>query len=508
MAEEQNIDEQAPQEVPVEEPPPPCPILSTLYGSSRPAVELLPGVNLSPILNACWLLAESKAMLAESWFPKPPEDNGDAPAATPPTFDPAAADYNELQRRLSKSAAMVQWNNLTIRIKEIENELPRLENGERDVRLAELEEAKAKLTETDGLLVEVKASFQDDALALTPWMQTLFDLADAGLTTFDVSGNFWPHSNIRELFSGNNSRSYYEGVEQLLGTFKKRYEKERGPNTVQLLTKLVPNIFHDEYSPEVADRIIEKMRSNLFGSDSAEALDLVQLYWFDFKIHDVIPTLKVLQKLSEDKVEVNEETGEITILEPKKIKGIGLVDFPYDAIKSAIQAGVRVTSVQMSYCITDVSQYKVLELAREYNIKVFARDGLMGGLINVKYLGAPCPDSLTVDPDLDNVNYCLGLIAHYGGWDKVQKLLNTLQAVADKHGVKMQSVALRWQMDQGCFPVATVRWAPRCWKQFGYWYWTEYLKPAVDSALFQKESFLDSDDVDLLSTMCNYSPRE
>lgn len=447
-------------------------------------------------------------MLAESWFPKAPEENPDEPAPIPPSFDPKAADYNELQRRLSKSAALIQWNDLTIKIKELENSLRYLQDGERETATAELEEAKNKLAETEGLLVEVKASFLEDPLALTPWMQTLFDLAGAGLTTFDVSGAFWPFSKIRELFSSNNSKSYYEGVELLLGTFKKRYERERGPNTIQILTKLAPNIFHDEYSPAVVDRIIEKMRSNIYGAESSEALDLVQLYWFDFKAHDVIPTLKVLQKMSEQKEEVNEETGEVTVLEARKIKGIGLVDFPFEAIKSAIQAGVKVTSVQISYCITDVSQYKTLELCREYGIKVFARDGLMGGLINEKYIGAPCPDTMGSDPDLDNIHYCLSLVNHYGGWERLQQLLLTLKGIGEKHNVKMQSVALRWQMDQGCFPISTVRWAPRCWKQFGYWHWTEYLRPAIDSAVFQKESFLDSDDVDLLSTMCNYNFRE
>ena len=52
---------------------------------------------------------------------------------------------------------------------------------------------------------------------------------------------------------------------------------------------------------------------------------------------DMLPTLKALQKLSEDKVEVNEETGEATITEPKKIRGIGFVDFPARSIISAIQ---------------------------------------------------------------------------------------------------------------------------------------------------------------------------
>ncbi len=45
--------------------------------------------------------------------------------------------------------------------------------------------------------------------------------------------------------------------------------------------------------------------------------------------------------------QVNEETGEVAITEPKKIRGIGLVDFPADQLKAVIQAGVPVTCVQV-----------------------------------------------------------------------------------------------------------------------------------------------------------------
>ena len=65
--------------------------------------------------------------------------------------------------------------------------------------------------------------------------------------------------------------------------------------------------------------------------------------------------------------------------------------------------------------------------------QVFAREGLLGGLLSEKYIGAVCPDTLTPDPDLDEVAYCLQLVQHYGGWEKIQQLLLTVKEVADKH---------------------------------------------------------------------------
>lgn len=61
-----------------------------------------------------------------------------------------------------------------------------------------------------------------DPLSLLPWLQSLFDLADAGMTTFEVSGPFYPYTNLRGLFASDNTASYYEGVEKILGTFKRR----------------------------------------------------------------------------------------------------------------------------------------------------------------------------------------------------------------------------------------------------------------------------------------------
>lgn len=53
-------------------------------------------------------------------------------------------------------------------------------------------------------------------------MGVLFSLADAGLTTFDVSGRFFPHTSLRSLFSADTGNSYYGGAEQVLGAFKRR----------------------------------------------------------------------------------------------------------------------------------------------------------------------------------------------------------------------------------------------------------------------------------------------
>ena len=262
----------------------------------------------------------------------------------------------------------------------------------------------------------------------------MFDLVDAGLTTFEVGGPFYPHTALGGLFGADNTSSFYEASEQVLGAFKKRCDDERGPGKVQLLARLLPNIFQDGYTPAIIEPLVDKIRANLFGAESAEPLDFLQLYWWDPKERDALPTLKVLQRLSEDQLEVNEESGDVTVVGPKKIRGLGLVDFPARSVITAIQAGVPIVAVQIPLSLTDRSYGETLAVCRQYNIKVLARDGLLGGVVSEKYLGSPCPDALQPDADLDDVSQALDLINNYGGWERVQTMLQLVKRIADKHG--------------------------------------------------------------------------
>ncbi len=58
-----------------------------------------------------------------------------------------------------------------------------------------------------------------------------------------------------------------------------------------------------------------------------------------------------------------------------QVRGIGLVDFPAPAILAALRAGVPITSISITYSLTDAAAHDVLQLAREYGIKVQAAAG-------------------------------------------------------------------------------------------------------------------------------------
>ncbi|KAG2433807.1 hypothetical protein HXX76_008165 [Chlamydomonas incerta] len=459
-------------------------------------------------------------MLAETWIPAPPEDAGEEAGPPPPSFDAAAPEYNELARRLAKTAPFQKWNELTIQAKELEQEIAGLKGPDAEAKQAELENVKVQIADAEAAMAEMKQSFYDDPLSLTGWMQALTDLADGGMTTFEVSGQGWPYCSLRQLFgevpSSAPPAGFFDGVERVLGTFKRRYEKERGPGRIQLLLKLAPNLFSDAWATGGAaaavaavEAYVERARANVFGPDGGvtaegvpEPLDLVQLAWWDFEAADPLPVLKALQKMATDQLQVDEDSGEVSVSEPRKIRGIGLVDFPADRLKAAIQAGVPITCVQVEYSYFVRTAQPVVDLCAKYGIKVLARGGTLGGLLSAKYSSAPPPDPVRGDADLDSVPGCLDAVNNLGGWDVVQLAHQMLKTVADRHGVKPETVMLRWQIDAGCFPLVTSRWSNRVWRQFGYEGWSSFEvsggRPGVDAALFQVESFLDELDYNVL----------
>jgi aryl-alcohol dehydrogenase-like predicted oxidoreductase len=70
---------------------------------------------------------------------------------------------------------------------------------------------------------------------------------------------------------------------------------------------------------------------------------------------------------------------------------------------------------------------------------------LAGGFFSERWLGQPDPgDSLT---NRSLIKYRL-VIEDFGGWAAFQRLLQALRAIADRHGVRIATVATRWVLDQ------------------------------------------------------------
>ncbi len=51
----------------------------------------------------------------------------------------------------------------------------------------------------------------------------------------------------------------------------------------------------------------------------------------------------------------------------------------------------------------------------------------------------------------------LDAVNNIGGWERFQSALAVIKSIADKKNVKVETVALRWQMMSGTYPLATTR---------------------------------------------------
>jgi hypothetical protein len=86
-----------------------------------------------------------------------------------------------------------------------------------------MEAVAEKLAAAEEKLAEIKGSFEADPLALVPWMQALFGLADAGMTAFDT-GSFAGSNGtgLEAAFGGTSCAGTLAAAEKVLGTFKRR----------------------------------------------------------------------------------------------------------------------------------------------------------------------------------------------------------------------------------------------------------------------------------------------
>jgi hypothetical protein len=98
-----------------------------------------------------------------------------------------------------------------------------------------------------------------------------------------------------------------------------------------VLLRITPNIFREGFSSEaIAARITRLMEIQGLDpeGESPGSLDAVEVGWWDFDRVSPVAVLQQLDKLCQEETETDAETGEVTIKVSKKIKALGVVNFP------------------------------------------------------------------------------------------------------------------------------------------------------------------------------------
>jgi aryl-alcohol dehydrogenase-like predicted oxidoreductase len=233
------------------------------------------------------------------------------------------------------------------------------------------------------------------------------DLVDHGFTTFDCA-------------------DIYIGVEETIGRFRQTLSN---PDQVQIHTKYAANKdtlqqLTSQDIDDAVDRSLQRLR--------VERLDLLQFHWWNYEVPG--------QDNMVDRLLRAQNAGKIRLL--------GVTNFDTAHVRDIVESGADLVSIQSQYSLLDRRPEKQMtSLFEEKGVHILPYGVLAGGFLTAKYLGEPEP--ATMNRSLQKYRL---IIDEVGGWDMLQSLLRTLDAIAKKHRTEISTIAARWVLDQAAVP--------------------------------------------------------
>lgn len=133
--------------------------------------------------------------------------------------------------------------------------------------------------------------------------------------------------------------------------------------------------------------------------------------------------------------------GELSELQREgKIRSIGVTDFSLDRLRRLATYTIPIACNTVPYNILDSRASRTMHFCHEHNIGILTRNTLLNGLLSERYLGLPAPMRKPT---------AYGLMRIWGSWSLFQELLYTLKMVADRYGVTVAHIAMRWVLQRG-----------------------------------------------------------
>jgi aryl-alcohol dehydrogenase-like predicted oxidoreductase len=129
------------------------------------------------------------------------------------------------------------------------------------------------------------------------------------------------------------------------------------------------------------------------------------------------------------------------------VRNLALTNFDTVRCRELVQLGIPIVSNQVQFSMLDRRPLNSMIpfFEERGDMKVLAYGVLAGGYLTDKWLGKPPPRSR---PDTASLGKYLNTIQQAGGWGHLQKVLSACRRVADKHGVSIANVAIRWVLEQ------------------------------------------------------------
>jgi aryl-alcohol dehydrogenase-like predicted oxidoreductase len=240
-------------------------------------------------------------------------------------------------------------------------------------------------------------------------IRSMFDYVDAGFTTWDLADHYGP-------------------AEDFIGEFRRQLAAERGQDAlagVQAFTKWVPR------SGPMTRQVVEGNVDISLRRMGVDKLDLLQFHWWDYRDDRYLDALGHLADLRDE----------------GKLHRVALTNFDTERLRVIGDHGVRVVSNQVQYSLVDRRpEVQMAQLCEERRVWLLAYGTVCGGLLSDRYLGQPEPRGGALNTV--SLQKYKQMVDAWGGWELFQQLLTALRTVADKHGVSIANVAVRYVLDR------------------------------------------------------------
>jgi aryl-alcohol dehydrogenase-like predicted oxidoreductase len=240
-------------------------------------------------------------------------------------------------------------------------------------------------------------------------VEEMFLYHDAGFTAWDLADHYGP-------------------AEDLIGIFRREFAARRGSGRlaeIQAFTKWVPN------PGRMTRRLVEDAIGISLSRMGVDCLDLLQFHWWDYGDNSYLDALKHLCDLQRE----------------GKIRHLALTNFDTEHLGIISGSGIPIVTNQVQYSLIDRRpETRMARFCRDHGTTLLTYGTLLGGLLSDKYLGRPEPSRSALDTA--SLRKYKNMIDAWGGWTLFQELLATLRRIADKHGVGIANIGVRYVLDR------------------------------------------------------------